>query len=50
MDGYFLIYRVSPERIRMMGYCNGVEGFINYVSSNPIKYLALLLSLKVQLF
>jgi hypothetical protein len=50
MDDHSLIYQVSPEGIRMMGYYNGVEGFINYVLSNPINYLALLLNLKIQFF
>jgi hypothetical protein len=47
MDGHSLIYRVSPEGIHIMSYCNGVEGFINYVLSNLINYLALLLNLKI---
>jgi hypothetical protein len=28
------MYRVSPEGLCMMDYCNGVEGFINYAVSN----------------
>ena len=28
------MYRVSPEGLRMMDYCDGVEGFINYALSN----------------
>jgi hypothetical protein len=26
--------RVSPKGLRKMDYCNGIEGFINYVLSN----------------
>ena len=26
--------QVSPEKLRMIDYCNGVEGFINYTLSN----------------
>jgi hypothetical protein len=29
------MYQVSPERSHMMGYYNGIEGFINYVLYNP---------------
>jgi hypothetical protein len=29
------MYRVSPEGLRRMDYCDGVEGFINYTRSNP---------------
>jgi hypothetical protein len=29
------VYRDSPERLRQMDYCNGIEGFINYALSNP---------------
>jgi hypothetical protein len=29
------IYRVSPEGLCKMNYCNGIEGFINYALSNP---------------
>jgi len=34
MDDCFLMYRVSPEGLRMMNYCNEVESFINYALSN----------------
>ena len=50
MDDHYLIYRVSPEGIYMMGYCDGVESFINYILFSPRNYLALLLNLKIQLF
>jgi hypothetical protein len=29
------MYQDSPKRLRMMDYCNWIEGFINYVLSNP---------------
>ena len=29
------IYRVSPEGLCKMNYCNRVEGFIKYTLSNP---------------
>ena len=28
------MYRVSPEGLHMMNYCNEIEGFINYAISN----------------
>ena len=28
------MYRDSPEGLRRIGYCNGVQGFINYTLSN----------------
>jgi hypothetical protein len=34
VDDHSLIYRVSPEGLHMMNYCNGVESFINYGLSN----------------
>ena len=34
MDDCFLMYRVSPEGLRMIDYCNEVESFINYALSN----------------
>jgi hypothetical protein len=34
MDDCSWMYRVSPERLRWMDYCNEVEGFINYILSN----------------
>jgi hypothetical protein len=36
MDDRSWIYRDSLEGLRMMDYCNGVQGFINYALSNPI--------------
>jgi hypothetical protein len=35
MDDYSWIYRNSPQGMRMMDYCNGVQGFINYSLFNP---------------
>jgi hypothetical protein len=29
------MYRDSPQWLRMMDYCNGVQSFINYALSNP---------------
>jgi len=29
------MYRDSPQRLRRMDYCNGVQGVINYATSNP---------------
>jgi len=29
------MYRDLPQGLRMMKYCNGVQGFINYTISNP---------------
>ena len=29
------MYWDSPKRLRMMNYCNEIEGFINYALSNP---------------
>jgi hypothetical protein len=29
------MYQVSPERLRMVGYYNGVKSFINYALYNP---------------
>jgi hypothetical protein len=28
------MYQESPEGLRRIGYCNGIQGFINYVLSN----------------
>jgi len=33
MDDYSWIYRDSPQELRMMNYCNGIQGFINYITS-----------------
>jgi len=29
------MYRDSPQGFWRMDYCNGVQGFINYILSNP---------------
>ena len=34
MNDWFWMYPVSPEGLRIMNYCNGVESFINYALSN----------------
>jgi len=35
MNDHSRMYQDSPKRLRMMDYCNWIEGFINYVLSNP---------------
>jgi len=35
MDDHSWMYRDSLEMLYKMDYCNGVEGFINYILSNP---------------
>ena len=35
MDDRSWMYRDSPQRLRRMNYCNGVQGFINFVTSIP---------------
>jgi hypothetical protein len=34
MDDYSWMYWDSSKGLRMIDYCNGVEGFINYTLSN----------------
>ena len=34
MDNRSWMYRNSPERLRRMNYCNGVQCFINYTLFN----------------
>ena len=34
-DDRLWMYRDSLQGLRMMDYCNGVQGFINYAISNP---------------
>jgi hypothetical protein len=29
------MHRVLPKELQLMNYCNVIEGFINYVLSNP---------------
>ena len=36
MDDRSCMYRDSSEELRMMNYCNEVQGFINYLLSNLI--------------
>jgi hypothetical protein len=33
MDDYSWIYQDSPQELRRMNYCNGIQGFINYATS-----------------
>jgi hypothetical protein len=35
MDDRSWMYRDSPQGLRIMDYCNGVQSFINYATSNP---------------
>jgi len=35
MDDRSWIYRDSPQGLRRMDYCNGVQGFINFATSIP---------------
>ena len=35
MDDRSWMYRDSPQGLRRMNYCNGVQGFINFATSIP---------------
>jgi len=35
MDDHSWMYRDSPQGLRRMDYCNGVQGFINFATSIP---------------
>jgi len=35
MDDHSWMYRDSPQGLRRMDYCNGVQGFINFTTSIP---------------
>jgi hypothetical protein len=35
MDDHSWMYRDLPQELQMMDYCNEVQGFINYSTSNP---------------
>ena len=35
MDDHSWMYRDSPQGLRKMDYCNGVQGFINFATSIP---------------
>ena len=35
MDDRLWMYWDSPQELRRMDYCNGIQGFINYAISNP---------------
>jgi len=36
MDSRSWMYRDLPQGLRMMDYCDRIQGFINYTQSNPI--------------
>jgi hypothetical protein len=36
MDSRSWMYRDLPQGLRMMDYCNRIQGFINYTQYNPI--------------
>jgi hypothetical protein len=38
MDDHSWIYRDSPQGFQRMDYCNGIQGFINFVTSIPINF------------
>jgi len=38
MDNHSWIYRDSPQRLRRINYCNGVQGFINFATSIPMNF------------
>jgi hypothetical protein len=38
MDDRSWMYRDSPQGLRRMDYCNGVQGFINFATSIPINF------------
>jgi len=38
MDDCSWMYRDSPQELRMMDYCNGVQGFINFTTSISINF------------
>jgi len=35
MDDRSWMYKDSPQGLRRMDYCNGIQGFINYTTFNP---------------
>jgi len=38
MDDRSWMYRDSPQGLRRMDYCNGVQGFINFATSIPMNF------------
>ena len=38
MDDRSWMYRDSPQGLRRMDYCNGVQGFINFTTSISINF------------
>ena len=43
MDDRSWMYRDLLQELRMMDYCNGVHGFINYAIFNPKKLVEVIL-------
>jgi hypothetical protein len=43
MDDRSWMYRDLLQELRMMDYCNGVQGFFNYAISNPKKLVEAIL-------
>jgi len=43
MDDCSWMYRDSPQGLRVMDYCNGVKGFINFTTSIPIIFFQIYL-------
>jgi len=39
MNDYSWMYRDSPQELRRMDYCNGVQGFINFATSIPKNFI-----------
>jgi len=39
MNDYSWMYRDSPQGLRRMDYCNGVQGFINFATSIPKNFI-----------
>jgi len=35
MDDHSWMYKDSPQGLRRMNYCNGIQGFINYTTFIP---------------
>jgi len=35
MDNRSWMYKDSPQELQGMDYCNRVQGFVNYIPSNP---------------
>jgi hypothetical protein len=48
MDDHSWMYWDSSEGLRMIDYCNGIEGFINYTLSNPKVLVKMILDVHVR--